>query len=203
MFERFTPDARAVVHAAQTEARALGHAYVGTEHLLLGLAGQPSGVAADALAAVGVRHDELRRAVLRVVGEGFVPDDAAYLALLGIDLDIVRARVEEVFGPGALDMPVAAPRRRRVRAPWRRRRQGTCAAPSGGHRQPLTPRSKKVLELSLREALALRHDWIGSEHILLGIIRERKGLAAELLVESGVNLADLRQEVLDRLRHVA
>src|ERR1035438_468156 len=62
---------------------------------------------------------------------------------------------------------------------------------------PFTPRAKKVLELGLREALSLRHDYIGTEHLLLGLIREREGLGARLLTQAGVDLLSLRMRVLD------
>jgi ATP-dependent Clp protease ATP-binding subunit ClpA len=94
------------------------------------------------------------------------------LASLDIGLDNTRAFVEREVGQGA-------------KAP-------------GGH-IPFTPRAKKVLELSLREALQLRHNYIGTEHILLGVIREGEGLAARALVNGGVDLAELRQRVLDQL----
>ncbi len=73
----------------------------------------------------------------------------------------------------------------------------------GGGHISFTPRSKKVLELSLREALALRHGHIGTEHVLLGIIREGEGLAAEILVLHGVGLDDLRRRVLSALDDAA
>lgn len=118
--------------------------------------------------------------------------------MLGIDFDVVRARVEAVFGPGALDSPRVPP------APGKRRRwrSRTCQ-PAGNGSIPFTPRAKKVLELGLREALRLRHDWVGPEHLLMGLLREGEGLAAELLVSAGADLGPLRQDVLDRLRRVA
>ena len=100
-----------------------------------------------------------------MVGEGqpgtLGPDDAAALRAIGIDLDEVRRHLEETFGEGALER-VTWKRGRR----WRKR----CDGPSIGH-IPFTPRAKKVLELALREALALQHKRIGTEHILLGLIR--------------------------------
>src|SRR5438132_5045188 len=113
MFERSIPPRRSSDLLAQEEARLLNHNYIGTEHVLLGLLREEEGVAARALVS------------------------------LGISLDEVRLRVEEIIGRGQ--------------------------DPPSGH-VPFTPRSKKVLELSLREALTLGHNYIGTEHILLGLI---------------------------------
>jgi ATP-dependent Clp protease ATP-binding subunit ClpA len=107
-------------------------------------------------------------------------DDADALRAIGIDMENVRARIEESFGPGALE-----------RARFGGRRRGLAC----GH-VPFSPRSKKVLELSLREALRLRHDYIGTEHILLALLREGEGLAARILADSGVRPDDLRRAVL-------
>jgi hypothetical protein len=139
MFERFTDRARDVVKLAQAEARRLDHQHVGSEHLLLGLLGEPDGVGARAL-----------------VG-------------LGVSLQGVRADVERIVGRG----------------------EGSPA----GH-VPFSPRAKKVLELSLREALQLGHNYIGTEHVLLGIVRESEGVAAKILVESGADLPRIRYEAL-------
>jgi Clp amino terminal domain, pathogenicity island component len=138
MFERFTDRARRSVVLAQQEASQLNHNYIGTEHLLLGLLHEDSGVAARALES------------------------------LGVSLEAVRAQVEEIIGRGK-------------------------EAPSG--HVPFTPRSKKVLELALREALLLDHNYIGTEHILLGLVREGEGVAAQVLVELGADLPRVRQQV--------
>ncbi len=143
MFERFTDRARRVVVLAQTEARALKHNYIGTEHILLGLIHEGEGVAAKALAS------------------------------LGIGLEEVRQQVEEIIGRGQHE-------------------------PSG--HIPFTPRAKKVLELSLREALQLDCDYIGTEHILLGLIREGDGVAAQVLVRMGADLNRVRHQVIRLLR---
>ncbi len=140
MFERFTDQARRVVTLAQEEARMLDHDYVGTEHVLLGLIRVDDGMAARALAS------------------------------LGISPTAVRQQVEEITGQG------------KKRAP-------------AGH-IPFTPRAKKVLELSLREALHLGDNYIGTEHILLGLIREGEGIAARVLVKLGADLSRVRQEVI-------
>ena len=139
MFERFTDRARRVVVLAQEEARMLNHNYIGTEHILLGLIHEGEGVAAKALES------------------------------LGISLDAVRQRVEEIIGEGQ-------------------------QAPSG--HIPFTPRVKKVLELSRREASQLGHNYIGTEHILLGLIREGDGVAAQVLVHLGADLNRVRQQVI-------
>jgi ATP-dependent Clp protease ATP-binding subunit ClpA len=141
VFEQFTDRARRVIVLAQEEARLLNHNYIGTEHLLLGLA-REGGVAAKAL------------------------------ELLGIRLEALRSQVEEIIGQGQ-------------------------TAPSG--HIPFTPRAKKVLELSLREALQLGHNYIGTEHILLGLIREGEGVAAQVLVKLGADLPRARQQVIQVL----
>ncbi|NRQ36069.1 Clp protease [Nonomuraea sp. NN258] len=81
------------------------------------------------------------------------------------------------------------------------REVGTGTEPPGGGHIPFTPRAKKVLELSLREALKLRHNYIGTEHILLGLIREGEGLAAQALTSAGLDLSTARQRLLDRVEH--
>jgi ATP-dependent Clp protease ATP-binding subunit ClpA len=138
VFERFSDRARRVVVLAQEEARMLNHNYIGTEHILLGLAHEGEGVAAKALESLGVSLGEVRR------------------------------QVEDIIGRGQSE-------------------------PSG--HIPFTPRAKKVLELSLREAIQLGHNFIGTEHILLGILREGEGVAAQILVKLGADLNRVRLEV--------
>jgi ATP-dependent Clp protease ATP-binding subunit ClpA len=142
MFERFTDRARRVVVLAQEEARMLDHAYIGTEHLLLGLSHEGEGVAAKALES------------------------------MGISLEAVRQQVETIIGRGK-------------------------EQPSG--HIPFTPRAKKVLELSLKESSQLGHTYIGTEHILLGLIREGHGVAAQVLVKLGADLNRVRQQVIKLL----
>jgi ATP-dependent Clp protease ATP-binding subunit ClpC len=137
MFERFTDRARRVVVRAQEEARTLGHSYIGTEHLLLGLT-REGGVGPRALEA------------------------------LGISTEAVRQRVEEAVGRGELSMT--------------------------GH-IPFTPQAKKVLEYSLRESRRLGHSYIGTEHILLGLLSEGEGVGARVLTELGADLDEARQQV--------
>jgi ATP-dependent Clp protease ATP-binding subunit ClpA len=144
MFERFTDRARRVVVLAQEEARLLNHDYIGTEHLLLGLAHEGQGVAAKALEVLGIR------------------------------LEAIRSQVEEIIG------------------------RGESEAASSGH-IPFTPRAKKVLELSLRESQQLGHNYIGTEHILLGLIREGQGVAAQVLVKLGADFSRVRQQVIQLL----
>jgi ATP-dependent Clp protease ATP-binding subunit ClpC len=140
MFERFTAYARHVVVLAQEEARRLNHNYIGTEHILLGLLGEPDGIA------------------FRVL-ESF-----------GLTLDGARQEVTEIIGLGKAEP---------------------------GKHIPFTPRAKKTLELSLREALQLQHGYIGTEHILLGLIREGDGVAAQILQRHVDKLITIRNAVLD------
>ena len=226
VFERFTAGARLAVTDAQGEARRLGHRYIGTEHLLLGLLAGGDGIAAVVLRDAGVDASTVEGDVVRIVGRGTGPGsgpgtaaDADALRILGIDLEAVREAAEAAFGPGALDWAsVAATRSARRRfgrglrlRPFRRQRRSCSTGRPHGERPSaflgghitFTPRAKKVLELSLREALALRHHYIGTEHILLGLIREGEGLAAEVLVLHGVGLDDLRRRVLAALGKAA
>ncbi|GAA3650662.1 hypothetical protein GCM10022224_011850 [Nonomuraea antimicrobica] len=120
-----------------------------------------------------LHHDYIgtEHLLLGLIGEG---EGVASLVLdgCGVERDHVRAFVERAVGRGA-------------------------EAPSG--HIPFTPRAKKVLELSLREALQLRHNYIGTEHILLGLIKEGEGLAALAIRDTGADLPDVRQRVLDRV----
>jgi ATP-dependent Clp protease ATP-binding subunit ClpA len=198
MFERFTDQARFVVRRAQEEARGLNHRYIGTEHLLLGMLDQDSGLAYTVLTEAGVTRDQVRAAIEAHVGEGLLGDaDAEALLAIGIDLPAVRAKIEELFGPGALDPPEPEPKRGLLR-----RRRTPQPAPRGGH-IPFVPRSKKVLELSLREAMRLDHKYIGSEHILLGLCREGEGLAAKILTDAGLSIEDLRDRTIAALDQAA
>jgi ATP-dependent Clp protease ATP-binding subunit ClpA len=223
MFERFSVPARNVVIGAQAEARALRHSYVGTEHILLGLLDPTSDRAAAILREAGVERDLVVTEIERLIGRGrdFLGEaDAEALRSIGIDLDSVVAAVEESFGPGALQPPrtVSRWRRRlrrlrpsrllvRLRRPRPETLPGHAVQP---HRQrepgphlPFTRRSKKVLELSLRESIRLRHNYIGSEHILLGLLREGDGLAAQILCGAGLTLDDLRRRTLRALDEAA
>jgi ATP-dependent Clp protease ATP-binding subunit ClpA len=184
VFERFSEEARRVVVLAQEEADRFGHNYIGTEHLLLGLVAETT-AASRVLAGLGLVRDRLRDDVGEIIGFGKVhggPLDAAALATIGIDLEEVERRIEETFGPGAF---------LRTRAGCRARRR------------PFTPRSKRALELSLRAALELGDRDIGSEHVLLGVITEGKGMAVELLERQGVSCAAVRAAVLEQIRGAA
>ncbi|MDG6102246.1 Clp protease [Dactylosporangium aurantiacum] len=182
MFERFTTRARTVVQSAHEEADALGHRTVGTEHLVLAMF-TAGGIAADVLRACGVEAEQLRATVAGA-------DDAAALRSVGIDLDAVREKVEETFGPGALER--AEPPRR------------------GGfffRRTKLSGRfgndAKKALELSLRVALSMKHNYIGTEHLLLGVLRDERGAGGRLLREQGMTYERTMELVRAALRNVA
>jgi len=177
MFERFTDSARAVVVAAQDEARGLHHEWIGTEHLLLGLLADQNSPTSAVLRQHGLTRETVRSAVQGYVGSGGLDADA--LATLGIDLEAVRSTVEASFGPGALD---ARPGNRRGRYD------------RGGH-IPFTARAKKVLELSLREAVARKDNAITEAHIMLGLIREGQGLAVKVITDRGLDLEQLRREI--------
>ncbi|HET6395113.1 MAG TPA: Clp protease N-terminal domain-containing protein [Blastococcus sp.] len=172
MFERFTIEARQTVVGAQHEARRLHSGRIGTEHLLLALLRQPTPSAA-VLTRHGLARDEVTEAVRSYVGDGDL--DAEALTALGIDLDAVRSSVEASFGPGALDRPS--------------RGRGPAA------HIPFTPRAKKVLELSLREAIAMRSKTIADGHIALGLLREGEGLAMKVLADRGVDTVELRRDL--------
>ena len=179
MLERFTSEARAAVVGAQQEARRLGAERIGTEHLLLALLRLDTPTTA-VLRRHGLDHAEVAEAVAASAGGDGLDADA--LRTLGIDLDAVRERVEATFGPGALDDPA--------------RRSGSTNA----GRIPFNSRAKKVLELSLREALALKHRQISDGHIALGLLREGEGLAMKVLHDRGVDPAELRRDVTAALR---
>jgi ATP-dependent Clp protease ATP-binding subunit ClpA len=173
---------------AQAAARRLGHGYTGTEHILLGLL-QGDGIAARVLGSLGITAAAVEREVLAEVGRGPLGQrDAEALGAIGIDLEEVRRRVEASFGPGALYW-----------RPGRGCRRGRRVPLAAGH-IPFSPRAKKVLELSLREALALKHNYIGTEHILLGVAREGEGLAMLILTRLGAGPQVIRARVLDALR---
>ena len=183
MFERFTDRARAVVNTARAEADALGHPAIGTEHLVLGLLRGDGGIARTVLPACGIDYDDFRATVA-------AGDDAAALRSIGIDLDAVRASVEQTFGPGALDRAEPAERGgflfRRSRLPSR-----------------FNHGAKKALELSLRVALSMKHNYIGTEHILLAVLKEERGLGGRLLRERGMSFDRTMDLVLTALRNAA
>ncbi len=200
MFERFTEQARSVVVGAQEQARAMRHPYIGTEHLLLALLDPAAGAPASLLRGAGLDAATARAAVQRhlaVPRPAFTDEDAEALRTIGIDLQAVLSRLEETLGSEALAVPAAAGRRRGLL-----RRRGHDGARPKGH-LAFSGRAKKVLGLALREAVALRHDHIGSEHVLLGLIREGDGLAALVLTEAGVDLDALRAATVQSLDKAA
>jgi ATP-dependent Clp protease ATP-binding subunit ClpA len=178
MFERFSRPARDAVAYARKEAQAMGHRHFGTEHLLLAMMSRPGG-AHDALAAAGLTREKVVEAVANTTVLGAADADA--LRTVGVDLDAVLSRISETFGSDAL--------RRAV--PGRRGRVG------------VTPRVKKVLQLALREAIHLGHNTIGTEHVLLGILRDGGGRAAKIITDAGISAEDLRGAVVVGLGKVA
>lgn len=180
MFERFTKRARAVVGLAVEESVGLGSGRLGPEHLLLGLLREDGGVGGRLLRGHGMGVETVRSDPRLRAGRF----DAERLAVLGIDLDEVRRRTEEAFGPGALD------RRRPTKA------QGPGAV-------PWTPEAKRVLELSLREAQDLGHGYLGTEHLLLALVQADATPVAALLAEYGVTYAGIRAEVVEELGRCA
>jgi ATP-dependent Clp protease ATP-binding subunit ClpA len=198
MFERFTTAARAAVTGAQAQARLLEHDHIGTEHVLIAMLEATDSPVARALRAAGVDAETVRTEVRERVGSHH-PDlsftdadaeDAAALKAIGIDLAAVRAAIEQNFGAGALHLPRPAKKKRGL--------FGRAFA-AGGH-IPFSPRAKKVLELSLREALRLGNNFIAPEHIMLGIIRENGGLAMEILADRQVDLDRLRSDLATTLK---
>ncbi|TDE09646.1 Clp protease N-terminal domain-containing protein [Jiangella asiatica] len=203
MFERFTTEARDTVVQAQREARELRHRWIGTEHLLLALLRRPDAPGVATLTRLGVTASAARSAVTAVVagddGGPLGEDDTEALRSLGIDLDEVRRRAEAAFGEGALDTPLDVDRGRRFGL-FRRRLSSSDRGP--GH-LPFVPRAKKALELSLREALALKDKHIGTEHLVLGLLRGDDQLMRGVLERLGVEPGAVRSEVVADLRRAA
>ncbi len=145
MYERFTDRARKVMQLANQEAQRFNHEYIGTEHILLGLVKEGSGVAANVLKN------------------------------LEVDLRKIRLEVEKIVQTGP-DMVTMG-------------------------KLPQTPRAKKVIEYAMEEARNLNHNYVGTEHLLLGLLREQEGVAAQVLMNLGLKLEDVREEVLNLLGH--
>src|SRR4051794_5842708 len=143
MFERFTDRARKVMALANQEAQRFNHEYIGTEHILLGLVKEGSGVGANVLKN------------------------------LDVDLKKVRLEVEKLVKSGP-DMVAMG-------------------------KLPQTPRAKKVIEYAIEEARNLNHNYVGTEHLLLGLLREQDGVAAQVLMNLGLKLEEVREEVLNLL----
>jgi ATP-dependent Clp protease ATP-binding subunit ClpA len=197
MFERFTSEARGVVVRAREESGRLRSGHLGTEHLLLGLLHPDAGAVAVLLREAGVDAERVRAEIGRLdpaPARILSDEDAEALRTVGIDVEAVLARIEASFGPDAL----------LVREPGRdARRRGRGWGRRPGARSRATPRFRKVLELSLREAIRLHNDAIGGEHLLLGLIREGGGLGARILTDAGVDLARLREAAAAALRRAA
>lgn len=145
MYERFTDRARKVMQLANEEARRFNHEYINTEHILLGLVKEGSGVAANVLKN------------------------------LGVDLYKVRSEVEKFAQSG----PDTA----------------------SSSKVPHTPLAKQVIESSMAEARSLNHNYVGTEHLLLGLLKHDEGIACQVLTNLGLKLEDVRQEVLNLLGH--
>ena len=136
MFERFTDRARKVMALANQEAQRFNHEYIGTEHILLGLVKEGSGVGANVLKNLDVDLRKVRLEVAKLINKG-----------------------TETFTIGKL---------------------------------PQTPRAKKVIEYAINEAHDLNHNYVGTEHLLLGLLREQHGLAAQVLMDLGLKLSEVR-----------
>jgi ATP-dependent Clp protease ATP-binding subunit ClpA len=200
MFERFTRPARDVVRAAVGEAERLGHPSIGPEHLLLALAsagGDGDDLGGRVLRELGVTHQAVDRELAAMLARGGLSeDDARALRTLGIDLDEVRRQVEAAFGPGALQ-------RERPRARRFGRLRRRCPEPGHQGHRPFSAAAKKVLELSLREALALGHNHIGTEHVLLALVRSPGDRGTALLQALGVRREVVRSRVIGALRRAS
>lgn len=201
MFERFTRQARSAVVRAQVEARQLGHGWVGTEHLLLAVLREPADRGAVTLVRTGVTAEACRSVVAALVpacADPLGPGDAEALAAFGIDLDEIRDRTEAAFGPGALDGPCGDPPRRLLG-----RRRSRNREPRAPAHLPFAPRAKKALELCLRETLALRDRRIGTEHLLLGLLRSDDRVTRTLLEHLDLDPGRVRDLVLAERREAA
>jgi ATP-dependent Clp protease ATP-binding subunit ClpA len=196
MFERFTDKARAVVILAKAKATERGD-QIRPVYMLHALA-SAEGVAARALAGLGVDAETVERQLDRTAPRGnpleaeATSRDAEALATIGIDLEEIKRRVEESFGPGALGQAALA-------------QQGPL---NWTGRMTLTRESKQSLGLALKEARALHHNYIGTEHLLLGLLRtaerNRRGdFTPDTLRELGIDPAEARQRVLAELRHAS
>jgi ATP-dependent Clp protease ATP-binding subunit ClpA len=194
MFERFTDKARKVMVLARAKAIEDGDDQIRPVHMLFGLTAA-DGMAARALTALGVDAAAVEREIARtsvVLGaREEAPDDAQALAAIGIDLDEIKRRIEESFGPGALERVPLTPN----------------GPLNWTGRLPLNDQAKLSLALSLREARALRHNYIGTEHVLLGLLRvaerhPRGDFAAATLPDLGLDPATVRDRVLTELTQI-
>ena len=144
MFERFTDRAKRVMVLAQNQAHSLNHAYVGTEHILLGLLEEGEGIAAQVLNEKGITLEKARNEVINMIGMGDSPDAGKHL--------------------------------------------------------PMTSNAKSVLNMTLRQALQLGHTYIGTEHILLGLVKQGEGIGAQVLMQLGADFEDIRTSTLNAIR---
>ncbi|WP_378734276.1 Clp protease N-terminal domain-containing protein [Nocardia brasiliensis] len=193
MFERFTRSAKTAVVTAQEDARALRSPSIEVEHVLLGLLSQSEPELQALLADAGLTHDGVMSALAaRGKFEPLGEEDAAALRSIGIDLDAVRESLEANFGADALDR--AVPPEPRGLFGWGR-------GGNLGH-IPFTKDAKKVLELSLREALVRKDKTIESAHVLLGILRAPNQTTERLLGGSD-SIQDIRSKVLALLDRAA
>ncbi|WP_194831967.1 Clp protease N-terminal domain-containing protein [Nocardia sp. XZ_19_369] len=193
MFERFTKSAKMAVVSAQEDARELRSSSIEIEHVLLGLLSQGEDDLKALLADAGITHDSVTSALAkRGKGEPLGAEDAEALRSIGIDLDAVRETLAENFGEDALDR--AAPQEKRGRFGWGR-------GGDVGH-IPFTRDAKKVIELSLREALARKDKTIESGHLLLAILRAPNQTTIGLLGGSD-RIHELRPKVLALLDRAA
>lgn len=185
MFERFTVQARMAVVVGQEEARLLEHDRIGPEHLLIALLG-PTGTDVDTLiAATGLTQAEARTIVGQRHRSGELGElDAEALRAIGIDLDAVRESLDAAFGPEAWT---------RAAKPQRRRRTGHI---------PFSREAKKAIEGSLREAAARKDNYIGYEHLMLGVLRAPSD-TVRAVVEPHLPVDELRRRLLARLDNAA
>ncbi|MEE2059402.1 Clp protease N-terminal domain-containing protein [Rhodococcus artemisiae] len=193
MFERFSDSARSAVVAAQTEALRLHADRITPAHVLLGVLITADERLRVSLADLGLTIDGVRTHLAAMNQDRPLgPDDAAALEAIGIDLDAVRARLEETFGEGVLDSPPENSDKGR---------RGRFSDLFGGH-IPFDRNAKKTLELSLREAIAHHDRSIGSEHIILGVIRS-DDTETTSLIEAYVTRDRLRQVLMEQLDSAA
>ncbi len=193
MFQRFDDQAIAALQAAQAQAIGLGHNYLGTEHLLLGIATDPGTAATRLLAAHRVDAEVIRQGIAKAVPIPERPfrDPAPLLCTLGIDLDEVRRRAESTFGADTVRRVAIREAQRRRRRRLRSRRCAPIApSPLGADPLGFTPRAKHSLELAAREAERRRQP-VTPTHLLLGVLIEGKGLACQILADVGVSLPDV------------
>jgi ATP-dependent Clp protease ATP-binding subunit ClpA len=192
MFGRFTSSALTAIENAQIEARSLGHNYVGTEHVLIALSARSDTTAGAALEDFGIEPTRLRDALSRLLGSP-PPDEATLLRSLGIDLHAVRQTVERTLGPDALQKARQKPRPR-----WFRGRHGNCHSILLGE-IGVTPRLKRSFELAVQQAGTAGDAQANDGYLLLALLEDRRGMAAELVGEQIGDVALLEENLRRRL----